>query len=137
MFASLQCAPFWAVPCLFLVPCGGLLIEETSVHALQERNLVALPLAARPGAASSLTTLQVLKRFEFDASLMRAGVMVAGSTAGGARLFVRGAPNKVQELVTSDKIPSDFHQVLCTDVTPLVDIVISMSIPQTSQCCFP
>ena len=79
---------------------------------LQERNTVVLPLAKQPGTASSLATLHILKRFEFDASLMRSGVVVADKTArGDPLLVVRGAPSRIQALVTSGMLPPDFNQV--------------------------
>ena len=61
-----------------------------------------------------MTTLKVLKRFEFEASLMRSGVIAVDSAKPGspALLFVRGAPTKVQGLVSGDSLPPDFHQVL-------------------------
>ena len=79
--------------------------------ALQDRNSVALPLAALDGQPASLHTLQVLKRFEFDPALTRSGVIARDETPNGALLFVRGAPHKVVGLVKGGALPSDFDQV--------------------------
>ena len=74
---------------------------------MQEQDLILLP-----GMRSRSSTLRVLWRFEFDAKLMRSGVVV--SEAGKpAVLLVRGAPNKVGALVGASALPSDFLQVLC------------------------
>ena len=78
----------------------------------QDRNTVAVHLAMQPGAASTLTTLHILKRFEFDASLMRSGVVVADkATPWKPLLFVRGAPSRIQALVISGRLPPDFNKV--------------------------
>ena len=76
---------------------------------MQERDLVTLP----SFRSSGMTTLKVLKRFEFEASLMRSGVIAVdrAKPRSPALLFVRGAPNKVQGLVSDDSLPPDFHQV--------------------------
>ena len=78
---------------------------------MQDRNRVALPLAALDGQPASLRTLQVLKRFEFDPALTRSGVIVHDKSPNGALLFVRGAPHKVVGLVRGGALPSDFDQV--------------------------
>ena len=78
---------------------------------MQDRNSVALPLAARDGQPASLRTLQVLKRFEFDPALTRSGVIARDKSVNGALLIVRGAPHKVVGLVKGGALPSDFDQV--------------------------
>ena len=77
---------------------------------MQERDLVLLP----SFRSSGMTTPKVLKRFEYEASLMRLGVIAVDRAKPGspALLFVRGAPNKVQGLVSDGTLPPDFHQVL-------------------------
>ena len=80
------------------------------LQPLQERDLVSVPL--RQG--SGITTVKVLKRFEFEPSLMRSGVVVADrdKPASPPLLFVRGAPTKIEELVRGGILPPDFRQVL-------------------------
>lgn len=87
---------------------------------MQERDLVSLP-AFR---SSGVTTLKVLKRFEFEASLMRSGVIAVdrAKPRSPALLFVRGAPNKVQGLVSDDSLPPDFHQVLVQPSSTQADL---------------
>ena len=100
--------------CLFLSHmCWRLCFLTPKAWGLfQERNSVMLPLAMQPGAALALTTVDILKRFEFDASLMRSGVVVADKAApGDALLVVRGAPSRIQALVTPGMLPPDFNQV--------------------------
>ena len=84
--------------------------QQHGAMGMQERSLVSLP----SFRSSGMTTLKVLKRFEFEASLMRSGVIAVDSAKPGspALLFVRGAPTKVQGLVSGDSLPPDFHQVL-------------------------
>ncbi len=78
---------------------------------MQDRNCVALPLAALDGQPASLRTLQVLKRFQFDPALTRSGVIAADKSGNGTLLFVKGAPHKVVGLVKGGALPSDFDQV--------------------------
>ena len=65
---------------------------------------------------SGVTVVKVLKRFQFEPSLMRSGVVVADrdKPAMAPLLFVRGAPNKIEELVRGGISPPDFQQVLCS-----------------------
>ena len=74
---------------------------------------MSLPLRREPGQPASLTKLQVLKRFEFEARLMRSGVVARDerSPLGTALLFVRGAPARIEQLVKGGILPSDFHEV--------------------------
>ncbi len=78
---------------------------------MQDRDHVTLPLASLDGRPATLRTLQVLKRFEFDPSLTRSGVIVRDKSPNGALLFVRGAPLKVMGLEKGEALPSDFDQV--------------------------
>jgi len=79
---------------------------------LQERNLVALPLNKGHRTADQVLTLQVLRRFEFEAPLMRSGVIaVDTNNPDTGLLFVRGAPSTVEQLIRGGQIPADFRQV--------------------------
>ena len=85
---------------------------------LQKRDLVTLPLgegvaAPNPHKPAVPTTLQVLKRFDFEPGLMRSGVIATHSQGppGTALLFVKGAPGMVKPLVRKEVLPADFDQV--------------------------
>ena len=79
---------------------------------LQERNLVALPLNRGHRMADQVLTLQILRRFEFEASLMRSGVVAVDTdNPDTGLLFVRGAPSTVEQLIRGGQIPADFRQV--------------------------
>ena len=73
--------------------------------------MVAVPLHS--GRAARTTTLRILRRFEFEASLMRSGTVCDDSdgTDNSALLFVRGAPSTIERLIASEKLPSDYRQV--------------------------
>ena len=72
---------------------------------------MTLPLSVRPGSMSKLVCLRISRRFEFDSSLMRSGAVAIDQASGVPLLFVRGAPSKVQGLITPARLPSDFDQV--------------------------
>ena len=80
---------------------------------MQERNLVSLPLKRSHHKSSHMTTLIILKRFEFTPNLLRSGVLVADSSekVKEAVYFARGAPTSIEELVGQSRIPSNFQQV--------------------------
>lgn len=79
-------------------------------HNLQERDLVLLPSNQSPG----VTALRILKRFEFEASLVRSGTIAVDQTTPGspALLFVKGGPTQVEGLIRGGDLPPDFHKVL-------------------------
>ena len=79
----------------------------------QERNLLSLPLRLQSDRPASLTKLQVLKRFEFEAQLMRSGVVAVDleEDSNMALLFVRGAPARIEQLLQGGGLPTDYHQV--------------------------
>lgn len=81
---------------------------------LQDRSLVALPLKLENQKSATQTTLELLKRFEFESQLLRSAVLVADSAAPSheATYFVRGAPAAIEQLVGSCQVPADYHQVL-------------------------
>ena len=76
---------------------------------MQERDAVSLPLHKKAG----VMTMTVLKRFEFEASLMRSGVVVSDRDRPNspALVFVRGAPTRVEGLIRGGFLPPNFHQV--------------------------
>jgi len=79
---------------------------------LQERNLVALPLNRGHRMADQVLTLQILRRFEFEAPLMRSGVVAVDTdNPDTGLLFVRSAPSAVEQLIRGGQIPADFRQV--------------------------
>ena len=66
-----------------------------------------------PHKPAALTTLQVLKCFNFEPGLMRSGVIATQPEGppGTALLFVKGAPGMVKPLVRHETLPHDFDQV--------------------------
>lgn len=83
---------------------------------VQDRNVVALPLKHANDKSATQTTLQLLKRFEFESQLLRSGVLAADSAApeDEAVYFVRGAPAAIEDLVGRAQVPLDYRQVLRT-----------------------
>lgn len=64
-----------------------------------------------------MCTLTVLRRFGFEAPLLRSGVVAVDSAAATntAVLFVHGAPSVIEQLVSKDTLPSDYRQVIELD----------------------
>ena len=79
---------------------------------LQDRNVVSLPLQ-RKGHRSHMTTLTILKRFDFTAHLLRSGVLALDSCGHSheAVYFARGAPSAIEQLVGLNTLPPDYQQV--------------------------
>ena len=77
---------------------------------LQDRNLVSLPLRLAHQKSASMTTLTILKRFEFESQLLRSGVLAVDS-AGDEVFFTRGAPSSIEQLIGRGNIPKDYRQV--------------------------
>ncbi|DBA77186.1 TPA: hypothetical protein ACH3X1_009760 [Trebouxia sp. C0004] len=78
---------------------------------LQERNLVVLPLNKGHRMADQVLTLQILRRFEFEAPLMRSGVVAVDTdNPDTGLLFVRGTPSMVEHLIRGGQIPADCNQ---------------------------
>lgn len=87
------------------------------VACMQGRDAIALPLKdnAHPRKPAALRTLQVLKRFDFEPSLMRSGIVARAEHStphGTALLFVKGAPSRIKPLLRGDSVPDDFQQVI-------------------------
>jgi len=61
-----------------------------------------------------MCTLTVLRRFGFEAPLLRSGVVAVDGAAAAntAMLFVHGAPSVIEQLVSKDTLPSDYRQVI-------------------------
>ncbi|KAL0028992.1 hypothetical protein WJX77_010388 [Trebouxia sp. C0004] len=81
------------------------------------RDAIALPLRdnAHPHEPAALRTLQVLKRFDFEPTLMRSGIVARaehGTSHSTVLLFVKGAPSRIKPLLRGDSVPDDFQQVL-------------------------
>ena len=79
---------------------------------MQERNLVALPRKGGHKPSDQAVTLRVLRRFEFEATLMQSGVVAVDTDdPDTGLLFVRGAPSTVEQLIRGGQIPADYRQV--------------------------
>ena len=87
------------------------------IACMQGRDTIALPLRdnANPREPAALRKLQVLKRFDFEPTLMRSGVVARAehsTSHGAALLFVKGAPGRIKPLLRGDSVPDDFQQVI-------------------------
>ena len=75
--------------------------------------MVLLPLKLKGKKLARATTLQVLKRLEFEPQLLRSGVL-AVDPAGSpdeAVVFIRGAPASIEQMWAKDQVPADYCQV--------------------------
>lgn len=77
---------------------------------------MSLPLKLKGQRSTCMTTLTVLKRFEFESQLLRSGVLAVDSAGpcDEAFIFVRGAPACIEQIVGEDHVPSNYRQVCCT-----------------------
>ena len=77
---------------------------------------MALPLRLEGHASACITTLQVIRRFEFESQLLRSGVLAMDSvgSADEAILFVRGAPASIEQLMGTNQVPVDYQQACST-----------------------
>lgn len=80
--------------------------------ASQGRNTVVLPIAGNRGN-TKICNLSVVRRFGFEASLLRSGAVAVDNqdSADTALFFVHGAPLVIQQLVCKDTLPADCQQV--------------------------
>lgn len=73
---------------------------------------MTLPLQAKRGGQARQATLQILKRFEFEPSLMRSGVVAVeqrhGRLAADGVLIIKGAASVIQNMVGSDNLPQEY-----------------------------
>lgn len=72
-----------------------------------------MPSKLKVKRSARMTTLTVLKRFEFESELLRSGVLAVNSAGPSdeALLFICGAPACIQQLVGEDQVPADYRQV--------------------------
>ena len=90
-----------------------------------------------------MTTLTVLKRFEFESQLLRSGVLAVDSAGHSdeALIFIRGAPACIEQIVGKDQVPSDYRQVCFAlpdcQQGPLVSLVqtVGLSICPGGMAC--
>lgn len=87
------------------------------VACMQGRDAIALPLkdSAHPREPAALRTLQVLKRFDFEPTLMRSGTVARTehtTSHSAVMLFVKGAPSGIKPLLRGDSVPDNFQQVI-------------------------
>lgn len=76
---------------------------------------MTLPLQAKHAGRARQATLQILKRFEFEPSLMRSGVVAVeqphGKSAAHGVLIIKGAAAVIQHMVDSEKLPHNYREV--------------------------
>ena len=62
---------------------------------------------------TQISETKIMRRFEFTSKLQRMSAVVKCSQDDGFyRLHIKGAPEKIRELCTSDSIPENFHEIL-------------------------
>ena len=77
---------------------------------------MALPLRLGQKSAGQVTTLRVLRRFEFDPAVMRSAVVAVDcDDPDRGMFFVRGAPSVVEQLVRGGQVPPDYRQASLSD----------------------
>lgn len=86
------------------------LVKVSSVP--QDRNQVSLPLRLEGQPSACTTTLQVLRRSEFESQLLRSGVLAVDSAGSPieAIMFVRGAPASIEQLIGTNQVPEGYRQ---------------------------
>lgn len=86
---------------------------------MQDRDKITLPIT---GFGSSdrhrqnrTSELSIVRVFEFSSQMLRSGVVVVASDGppNSARLFLRGAPAVIRDLVHPSSLPADFDKVWC------------------------
>ncbi|DBB14077.1 TPA: hypothetical protein ACH3X3_001037 [Trebouxia sp. C0006] len=98
----------------------GELGERRAFNAVEarfvERNIVTLPLQTTRGRQNRHTTLHILKRFEFEPSLMRSGVVAVehhkGKHATDGLLIIRGAAAVIERMIDKDVLPPEYRQLV-------------------------
>lgn len=70
------------------------------------------PEAAAAGQNARGGELAIIRRFDFESKLMRMSVIVKNTGTGRIWSFVKGSPEKIQELCVPESIPADFDVVL-------------------------
>ncbi|KAL3153008.1 hypothetical protein ABBQ38_012035 [Trebouxia sp. C0009 RCD-2024] len=83
--------------------------------AYLDRNHVRLPLRSRSGGQSTMVTMQVLRRFEFEPQfLLMSGVIAMEDNAGGnaePQVLLKGAPQELIPLLGGrDKLPKSCYE---------------------------
>ncbi|DBA99058.1 TPA: hypothetical protein ACH3X1_014197 [Trebouxia sp. C0004] len=98
----------------------GELGEQRAFNAVEarfvERNVVTLPLQTTHGRQHRQATLRILKRFEFESSLMRSGVVAVehhrGKHVTDGTLIIRGAAAVIERMVGKDLLPPKYRQLV-------------------------
>ncbi len=76
---------------------------------------MTLPLQTTRGRQNRQATLHILKRFEFESSLMRSGVVAVEHHKGkhdtNGLLIIRGAAAVIERMIDKDVLPPKYRQV--------------------------
>ena len=56
--------------------------------------------------------LQIIKRFDFESKLMRMSVLVKHPILKTYKTFVKGSPEKIEELCKKGTLPNDYYSTL-------------------------
>lgn len=98
--------------------------------------MVTLPLQTTHGRQHRQATMHILKRFEFEPSLMRSGVVAVershGKLVSKGVLIIKGAAPAIEQQIGTDRLPPNYRKV-----TIAVMIAMSVPLPQQRQsdCC--
>ena len=90
---------------------------------VQDRETVMIPRKPDRRSRSPTATLKIVKVLEFSSQTLRSGVVVLASDGlpNTARLFIRGAPAVIRDIVQPSSLPDNFNEVhlfcICLHVT--------------------
>ncbi|KAA6428240.1 MAG: hypothetical protein FRX49_01836 [Trebouxia sp. A1-2] len=98
----------------------GELGERRAFNAVEarfvERNVVTLPLQTTHGRQDRQATFHILKRFEFESSHMRSGVVAVehhkGKHVTDGSLIIRGAAAVIERMIDKDVLPPKYRQLV-------------------------
>ena len=80
---------------------------------VQDRKRVSLPRKPDRHSRNLIATLTIVKVLEFSSQTLRSGVVVLATDGppNSARLFLRGAPAVIRDIVQPSSLPPDFNEV--------------------------
>ncbi|DBA65621.1 TPA: hypothetical protein ACH3X2_002681 [Trebouxia sp. C0005] len=98
----------------------GELGERRAFNAVEarfvERNVVTLPLQTTRGRQDRQAIFHILKRFEFESSHMRSGVVAVehhkGKHVTDGSLIIRGAAAVIERMIDKDVLPPKYRQLV-------------------------
>ncbi|XP_044277119.1 polyamine-transporting ATPase 13A2 isoform X3 [Varanus komodoensis] len=87
--------------------------EAQVAHTFGTRALVVMSPPEQPPGTRQVLPLAILRRFPFASSLQRMSVLVKPPGDALPEVYMKGAPEIVAGLCTSESVPTDLSQALC------------------------